>query len=162
MPMESIIVERNNVPLEFKGTIGKRGKIKGVEYPAPEVSKDTLQQIQDWLGTEKLIALYKGELQKKCQNWFDESLNDDTGVFSPEVFIDMAKSVSARGEKMSDLEEEMEDITSQITDLASNMEDPTNVGKMQELALELKSLRAAHAAKKRPRKEKAAQEAVAA
>jgi len=156
--MDTVIVERNDIKLEFKPTAIKRGAKKGNTYPSPDVTKETLPLIQSWFGEEKLIALYKAELNKKAQIWSDEATNDDTGVFDPDVFIDMAKNVSARGETMESLKEEMEEITGQITELAGDMSDPTSIGKMQELALELKSLRAAYEAKKRPRTKKGEEE----
>lgn len=162
--MENIVVDRNGVNLEFIPTDIKRGAKKGEKYPAAVVDKNTIKIISDWLGIDTMVGLIRAEMNKRAQVWAEESVPETgplEGIFQPDAFIDMARNFSARGEKMSDLEEQMEDITGQITELAGNMEDPTSMGKMQELAMELKALRSAYAAKKRaPREKKEATESL--
>lgn len=168
--MESLKIDRNEpdkffadakeqIDLEFVPTKTKKSK-KGTEFPAPVVDKNTIKKVLDWLGVDTVVGIIRGEINKRAQVWcFDESIPDEgepnAGIFQSDKFIEMARGFSARGEKMSELEEKLADLTDQLMTLASDLSNPETLKLMESVSNEYKSTKAAYESKKRPRKPKA-------
>lgn len=148
--LNSLSVERNGVSLSFNPVQIKKGKTAGTWYLAPDVSNWTL--FVQWIGLDKLQKLLIPKVNAVSQALMGEATDDNTNEFSSEDFIRLMAELSARGESMSDLQDQQAELLDQLDTL--DMDIPGDLDKIKKIMAEVKTIKNDIAKKKRTRAEK--------
>lgn len=167
MAITSTKVVRNDIEAEFKSTEVKRGKEAGWKFLELDVNGNNLiSTIIPWIGVDAAVQIVKAALRQRAMGWSaeaeEESKDKTTGAVDEtkyiDVFSEMAKSFSARGEKISELMAQIMELVGEMGEL--DLSNPDGMTRAQAIATEVKALQIAIASKKRKTAEdKAAEEA---
>lgn len=164
-PKVAFSVEKNNITLDFLDKVKQRGDdkpaadapfalLKGSHYYTPNVTKENFNdQVIPWFGLDTIVKIVAAKANQYFMGLTEGVLEAKEGTFDQDLFSKWATEPFARGETITSINEAIADRLEEFSDLAEKY-DPTNmeeVGKLGELAKEIKTLRAAAEAKKRPK-----------
>lgn len=155
-------VTRNEVTFSLKA-IAKKGNLNNVDpalatYLGFDASLP-FEQVAKFIGEDMLKDIAIGFLNKRAQNLFKSATNDGTTPLNRDLLKSSIESLSVVGESISDLEERKEEVTAELMAAISSGADNDKLKKISE---SIKQLNEAIESKRRDRKPKVVENAVAA
>lgn len=106
--MTPYTIVRNEIPKTLNIFKGTRDTWKDVEYQAPQISAETINDDIQWLGLDNVVNYLNTILKRAGQDYWKDAIPEDgenAGIFNPDKFKLDVTNLAASGLKISELVE---------------------------------------------------------
>lgn len=166
--LNPVPVTREGATLEFVSGKGKKGAWKDVPIlTIPEITKDNIQLVLNWMGDDITFQTISAFLRQKALGWYDqayeEAFDKQSGTLDQvklgTVFAKMAEDFSARGDSMKEITEKITDLLNEAAGIDGST--PEGENRLKVIMKEVVQLNIAKNARKRTTREEADEKAEA-
>lgn len=122
-PALNITIPRNDTEVVTGSSVfGKKSPNAGKSFPCPKWEVEQWDNLVQWLGKDNIVPLANSFVRGVSMEVYVNNVDEKTGVFDVEGYIEEMQDLSAEKESLGGLEDEIQKLSDKQSNLAAQDE----------------------------------------